>query len=96
KETYYSVNHGAGRTMSRTQARGKRNRRGEVTRPAAISDEEFSKAMEGITLIAESRYAVKEEAPQAYKDIDEVVRVVADAGLARVVARLVPLAVLKG
>ena len=96
KETYYSVNHGAGRTMSRTQARGKRNRQGKVIRTAAISDEDFTKAMEGITLIAESRYAVKEEAPQAYKDIDEVIRVVADAGLARVVARLVPLAVLKG
>ena len=52
--------------------------------------------MTGIFFIAENRWSVKEEAPQAYKDIDEVVRVVVDAGLARVVARMVPLAVLKG
>jgi tRNA-splicing ligase RtcB len=37
-----------------------------------------------------------EEAPQAYKDIDAVIETVAGAGLARVVARLKPLAVLKG
>jgi len=97
RETYYSVNHGAGRTMSRTAAAGGRHgrqRRGGP--PAAISDEEFERAMRGITLIAEDRRSAKEEAPQAYKDIDEVVRVVVAAGLARVVARLVPLAVLKG
>ena len=97
RETYHSVNHGAGRTMSRTAAAGGRHgrhRRGGP--PAAISDEEFERAMRGIHLIAEDRRSAKEEAPQAYKDIDEVVRVVVAAGLARVVARLVPLAVLKG
>jgi tRNA-splicing ligase RtcB len=94
--TYHSVNHGAGRTMSRTAALGRSHRHGKIVGPGAITDEEFRKAMEGITLIAEDRRAVKEEAPQAYKDIDEVVRVVTEAGLAKVVARLVPLAVLKG
>ena len=99
--TYHSVNHGAGRTMSRTEAAGGRRRWGKRPkknqgRPAAISDDDFKRAMKGIHLIAENRWSVKEEAPQAYKDIDEVVRVVVDAGLARVVARMVPLAVLKG
>lgn len=101
KATYYSVNHGAGRTMSRTAAAGVRRRRGrgrprKGAREAAISDEDFKKAMAGIFLIAENRWSVKEEAPQAYKDIDEVVRVVVEAGLANVVARMLPLAVLKG
>ena len=101
KATYYSVNHGAGRTMSRTEAAGGRRRRGRGRpqkggREAAISDEDFKRAMTGIFFIAENRWSVKEEAPQAYKDIDEVVRVVVDAGLARVVARMLPLAVLKG
>jgi len=102
KTTYYSVNHGAGRTMSRTEAAGGRRGWGRKRRPkkggrpAAISDEDFERAMRGVHLIAENRWSAKEEAPQAYKDIDEVVRVVVAAGLARVVARMVPLAVLKG
>ena len=37
-----------------------------------------------------------EEAPQAYKDVDEVVKVVSGAGIARKVARIVPVAVIKG
>jgi tRNA-splicing ligase RtcB len=96
KETYYSVNHGAGRTMSRSAAADGRHGRRGGGREAAISDEDFARAMRGIYLIAEDLGSVKEEAPQAYKDIDEVVRIVVDAGLARVVARLVPLAVMKG
>jgi len=93
--TLCSVNHGAGRRMSRSAARGVR-RGGRVVRPGAISDEEFAAAMRGIELIAGDRAAAIEEAPQAYKDIDEVIRVVVAAGLARVVARLKPLAVMKG
>ncbi len=93
--TYHSVNHGAGRAMSRSAAAGGRHGR-HAHGGGAISDADFERAMEGITLIAEDRRSVKEEAPQAYKDIDEVIRVVVDAGLARIVARLVPLAVLKG
>lgn len=92
-----STNHGAGRRMSRTAAAGKiRHRDGKVLRPGLISDEEFRAAMEGITLICEDRQTIKEEAPQAYKDIDAVIEVVAGAGLAKVVARMRPLAVLKG
>ena len=97
EEALGSVNHGAGRTMSRTAAVGKRQKRtGRVIREAAISDDEFKRSMKGITLIAGNKRAVKEEAPAAYKDIDEVVRVVAAARLARPVVRLRPLAVLKG
>lgn len=92
-----SVNHGAGRTMSRTAAAGKSPRRhGQPNRPAAISDEDFRRSMEGITLIAEDRSSVKEEAPAAYKNIDDVIEVVCQAGLACPVTRMKPLAVLKG
>ena len=55
--TLASVNHGAGRVMSRTEARGKKGRYG------AISDDAFAKSMQGVYLIAEDRRAVKEEAP---------------------------------
>jgi len=94
-KSLYSVNHGAGRVMSRTQAAGGRKGRGR-RREAAISDEEFARSMEGIVLIAADRRAIKEEAPAAYKDIDAVIATVADAGLALPVARLRPKAVLKG
>ena len=90
-----SVNHGAGRTMSRTAARGK-TRHGKVLRAAAVTDEAFRRSMEGITLIAGDKQAVKEEAPAAYKDIDEVIDIVCRSGLAKRVVRLRPLAVLKG
>ena len=95
-EAMCSVNHGAGRVMSRTAARGRVTRRGKVISPGAISDEEFARSMQGVTLIAEDRSSAKEEAPGAYKDIDAVVETVVEAGLAKAVARLRPLAVLKG
>jgi len=94
-ESLYSVNHGAGRTMSRTAATG-RGRRGRYKGEPAISDEAFKRSMEGVYLVCEDKRTVKEEAPAAYKDIDAVVAVVAGAGLARPVARMRPLAVLKG
>jgi tRNA-splicing ligase RtcB len=90
----HSVNHGAGRTMSRTAASGK-GRHGK-RREAEVSDEEFAESMRGIVLICADKGAIKEEAPSAYKDIDEVIEVVVGAGLAKPVARMVPLAVLKG
>jgi tRNA-splicing ligase RtcB len=96
KVTLHSVNHGAGRVMSRTAAAGKFARKGAVLREAAISDRDFERAMQGIHLICEDKRAIKEEAPQAYKNIDQVIHTVADAGLARIVARMKPLAVLKG
>jgi tRNA-splicing ligase RtcB len=94
-ESLCSVNHGAGRVMSRTAARGK-SRRGRVVAEALISDEQFKRSMEGVKLITVDRRKIKEEAPGAYKDIDEVVRIVVECGWAKAVARMVPLAVCKG
>jgi tRNA-splicing ligase RtcB len=94
-ESLSSVNHGAGRVMSRTAALGK-SRRGRTTTPALISDEQFKRSMEGVKLIAGNRSKIKEEAPGAYKDIEEVVRIVVECGWAKPVVRMVPLAVLKG
>ncbi len=93
-KSLFSVNHGAGRTMSRTAAAGGKGKKKK--REAAISDAEFTKSMEGVYLVAEDRRSAKEEAPAAYKDIDAVIRTVTGAGLAMAVARLRPRAVLKG
>ncbi len=95
QESLCSVNHGAGRVMSRTAALGK-GRRGKTTTSALISDQQFKKSMEGIKLITSDKRRIKEEAPDAYKDIDEVVRIVIECGWAKAVARMLPLAVLKG
>jgi tRNA-splicing ligase RtcB len=95
EESLCSVNHGAGRVMSRTAALGK-SRRGKTITSALISDEQFRRSMEGIKLITGDKRKIKEEAPDAYKDIEEVVRIVVECGWARLVARMVPLAVLKG
>ncbi len=94
-ESLSSVNHGAGRVMSRTAARGK-SRKGRIITPALISDEQFKRSMKDVKLIAGDRSKIKEEAPDVYKDIEEVVRIVIECGWARPVARMVPLAVLKG
>jgi tRNA-splicing ligase RtcB len=95
EESLCSVNHGAGRVMSRSAALG-RGRRGKKHGAGLISDEQFRRSMEGIKLIAGDRRRIKEEAPGAYKDIDEVVRIVVACGWAKPVARMVPLVVLKG
>ncbi len=78
--------HGAGRTMSRRKA--KRRMRGEQVRQAL--------RREGIVVRAGSMRGLAEEAPAAYKAVDEVVEAVVRAGIARKVARLRPLAVIKG
>lgn len=84
--TFGSCCHGAGRVMSRADA--KRNVRGERLRTELAED--------GIVVRAGSLAGLAEEAPQAYKDVARVVAVVEAAGIARVVARLEPLAVIKG
>lgn len=78
--------HGAGRRMSRTAAR-KRIAGGELRRELEGR---------GIVVRCPSPKGLAEEAPFAYKDVDRVVRVVERAGLARRVARLVPIGVVKG
>ena len=50
----------------------------------------------GIHIRAKTPNVLSEEAPEAYKDVDEVIRLTGDAGLARPVARLRPIAVIKG
>ena len=85
-ETFGSTCHGAGRVMSRAKA--KREVRGEKLR------EEL--AARGIVIRAGSMPGLAEEAPQAYKDVSRVVEVVQRAGIGRKVARLEPLAVIKG
>ena len=71
-------------------------RSGKVLKEGAISDEQFRVSMSGIYLVCENRATIKEEAPDAYKNIDVVIDNVVGAGLARIVARLRPLAALKG
>ena len=78
--------HGAGRTMSRTAA--KKQIQGGVLRQELEA--------RGIHVRAGSLAGLAEEAPDAYKDIDAVVEVVHGAGLACKVARLRPMAVMKG
>ena len=86
KDSWYSTCHGAGRAMSRHAA----------TR--ALSGQEIISQLKakGILVKCYSMRGIAEEAPQAYKNIDEVVEVVHQAGLSKKVARLIPLAVIKG
>ena len=86
QETFGSTCHGAGRRMSRRQA--KRSVRGRDLR------KEFRQA--GIEVRAASFATIAEEIPEAYKDVAEVVDVVDRAGIGRKVVRLRPLGVLKG
>ena len=85
-ECWGTTCHGAGRTMSRTEAI-RRYKEGDVVK-------ELEK--KGIVCYAASRDVVCEEAPGAYKDVDEVVRSVELAGISRIVSRHVPLGVAKG
>jgi tRNA-splicing ligase RtcB len=84
--SFGSTAHGAGRVMSRHEAL--RRFRGEQIRDDL--------ARRGIELKSTSMKGVAEEAAEAYKDVDEVVRVSNEVGLGRVVAKLVPLGVMKG
>jgi tRNA-splicing ligase RtcB len=86
ERSFGSCCHGAGRTMSRSQA--KKTIRG--------SDLKAELERDGIQIRAGSLAGLAEEAPAAYKDVDAVVEAVAGAGIARKVARLLPLAVVKG
>jgi len=78
--------HGAGRTMSRRAAT--RAVRGEAVRASLKT--------QGITVRARSMRGLAEEAPLAYKDVSRVVASVVGAGIARTVARVRPVAVVKG
>ena len=85
-ETFGTVCHGAGRLLSRTAAR-----RGRDVK-SVVRDLEAR----GILVRSETRDGILEEVPEAYKDVDEVIEVVHGAGLAKKVARLRPMGVIKG
>ncbi len=84
--TFGSTCHGAGRAMSRSKAK------------KAVWGNELRQQLEsqGIHVRAGSLAGLAEEAPSAYKDVDRVVDVICGAGIAGRVARLVPIAVIKG
>jgi tRNA-splicing ligase RtcB (3'-phosphate/5'-hydroxy nucleic acid ligase) len=85
-ESFGSAPHGAGRLMSRHQ--GAKLMRGEEVRQKL--------AREGIIVQARSRATLAEEQPDVYKDVEQVVKVAAGAGLARPVAKLRPVGGIKG
>ena len=84
--SFGSTAHGAGRTMSRSKAR--RN----------YTEENVKKSLndKGIFIKALTRDGVVEETPQAYKDVDSVVNVSHNLGIATKVVKLVPIGVIKG
>ncbi|MDH3656992.1 MAG: RtcB family protein [Nitrosopumilus sp.] len=84
--SFGSTAHGAGRTMSRTKARKN------------YSEDDVKKSLneKGIFIKALTRDGVVEETPQAYKDVDAVVNVSHNLGIATKVAKLVPIGVIKG
>jgi tRNA-splicing ligase RtcB len=86
QRSFGSTCHGAGRMMSRSQAK------------KTVWGEDLRQELEarGIHIRAGSMAGLAEEAPQAYKDVDAVVETVNGAGIARKVARLRPVAVIKG
>ncbi len=83
-ETFCSVNHGAGRLMSRKQARRE------------FSREDLMEQMHGVVSIASNPGTLLDEAPLAYKDIDDVIFTLVNAGITKPVVRLRPLGVFKG
>jgi tRNA-splicing ligase RtcB len=86
KETFGSTCHGAGRLLSRHAAK-KAAKGHNVVRELADR---------GVIVKGAGRATLVEEIPEAYKDVADVVRVVHEAGIARKVARLRPLGVIKG
>jgi tRNA-splicing ligase RtcB len=84
--SFGSTAHGAGRVESRTSAR------------KSLRAEDIKKELEkkGIDIESGSFKGIVEEAPEVYKDIDEVARVSHEAGIGKLVARLKPIAVMKG
>jgi tRNA-splicing ligase RtcB len=86
EETFGSTCHGAGRVMSRSQA------------IKTAKGRSVSKEMEvrGVYVKAASRATLVEEMPEAYKDVSKVVQVVHDAGISKLVAKIVPLGLIKG
>ena len=85
-DAFSSSCHGAGRRLSRTVARK------SIDSDSLISELESR----GVHVRAKTPNVLSEEAPEAYKNVDEVISLTNQAGLARPVARLRPIAVIKG
>ncbi|HQJ57072.1 MAG TPA: RtcB family protein [Caldisericia bacterium] len=85
-ETFGSTCHGAGRVMSRSQAL-------REEQANAIVD---SLNKKGIKIRAESKKTIVEESPEAYKDVQDVVDVLQEEGISTKIAKLRPIAVMKG
>jgi tRNA-splicing ligase RtcB len=81
-----STCHGAGRVMSREAA----------IRQYSVGDVKKQMESKGIYLKGATEDGIQEEVPQAYKHIDEVIKVVTGAGLSKPVAKLTPIGVMKG
>lgn len=89
RANFYSICHGAGRIRSRSASK------------KLITLSEFSSSLrvgtdEEIVVNQRSLEAILDESPQAYKDVDQIIESIVDAGLARVVAKCKPLATIKG
>jgi tRNA-splicing ligase RtcB len=86
QETFGSTCHGAGRVWSRSHAMKE------------VSGQEVKARLEkeGILVLSTSTKTLAEETPEAYKDVDEVVEVAHAAGISKKVARMRPVAVIKG
>jgi tRNA-splicing ligase RtcB len=86
EQSFGSCCHGAGRRQSRTVAK-------KSISPRDLLDQ---LAARGVTIRVHSKNLLSEEAPAAYKDAQQIVNVVHNAGLAQLVARLKPIIVVKG
>ena len=86
ERTFGTTCHGAGRAMSRTAA------------VKAAAGRRIDKELEarGVIARAQSHRGLAEEQPKAYKNVDDVVEVVDQAGLSKRVARMRPIGVIKG
>jgi len=86
KQTWGTVCHGAGRMMSRARAK----------KEGSFQDLQREMHERGVCMMAQGRATALEEAPWAYKDVENVVDVCHNAGIAKKVARLRPIGVVKG
>jgi len=83
-ETYFSVNHGAGRVLSRSQAKKQ------------ISKTDFERQMGEVKYNIRDYKKIVDEAPGAYKNIDDVINTLTEIGITEKVCRLKPISVIKG
>ncbi|MBI4247885.1 MAG: RtcB family protein [Elusimicrobia bacterium] len=86
RETFGTVAHGAGRRLSRTQA----------SKQISGRDLRLQLEKQGIRVRTDSERGLAEEAPFAYKDVSEVVEICDRSGIAKKVARMRPMGVVKG